>query len=142
MEHTGIYAKEQELWGAGEWWHFGNDDWYGNLLRKHKPFAHIPIRHPHDVARSWASRPKTGDAISNMVNCYEDMFDYLEKHDAQLYRVEDLPRLAGTGEHKEGDHSARITEFINAVDEKVIEPHRDFFAKYYEDLCLSTPIQT
>ena len=135
MEHTGIRAIEQELWGAGDWWHFGKPDWYGNFIKKHKPFAHIPIRDPHDVARSWASRLYTGDAIGNMVNCYNDMFKYLEDHDAKLYRMEDLPVLAGfTGEHEDGDHTVRISEFIEAVDDQVIAPHRGFFGKYYEDL--------
>lgn len=127
---TGINAREQGLVGAGTWWHFGAHEL---LLEKYEPWAHIPIRHPLNVAESWASRRKTGDVINAMLNHYRCMFRYLETHDATFYRMEDYPRIAGTGEHERGAQF-RIRQFQDAVMEHVIEPHREFFKLFYEDL--------
>ena len=115
---------------AGTWWHFGAND---DLLRHYDPHAHIPIRNPLDVARSWAQRPKTGDALAAMLNAYRCMFAYLETHEATFHRMEDLPRLKGTDEHPY-EESHNVKRFQDAVREHVIEPHRAFFAKFYKDL--------
>src|SRR5690606_10427939 len=81
---TGINAREQGLVGAGTWWHFGAHEL---LLEKYEPWAHIPIRHPLNVAESWASRRKAGDVINAMLNHYRCMFRYLETHGATFYRM-------------------------------------------------------
>lgn len=117
---------------AGTWWHFGAND---DLLRYYNPHAHIPIRHPLDVAKSWAQRPKTGDALSALLNAYRCMFEYLEDHEATFHRMEELPRLKGTNDHKGApESSAKITRYQKAAREQVIEPHREFFAQFYKDL--------
>lgn len=131
VEHTGLSAREHGFRG-GRWWHFGNCE---ELLRAHRIHAHIPIRNPLDVARSWAQRKKTGDVLANMLSRYAEMFAFLEAGDIPytLYRVEDLPRLAGTGEHEGAlETSEKITEFQDAVRKHVIAPHRDFFLRFYK----------
>lgn len=122
--------------GAGTWWHFGSHEL---LLKKYEPHAHIPIRHPLDVAKSWASRRKTGDVIGSMLNHYRCMFEYLETHEATFHRMEDLPRVAGTNEHDDVEvTNTTIRRFQDAVREQVIEPHRKFFLQFYEDMTLGT----
>ena len=129
---TGINARDQGLEGAGTWWHFGAND---DLLRHYKPYAHIPIRHPLDVARSWASRLKPSGALDRMLMQYRSMFEYLKDHEATFYRMEDLPRIDGTHEHDNvPEDLERIQRFQDAVREQVIEPHREFFAQFYKDL--------
>lgn len=129
---TGLNAREQGLDGGGTWWHFGAHEL---LLAKYKPHAHIPIRHPLDVARSWASRLKPDNPLGNMLMHYRAMFEYLQGHEATFYRMEDLPRLEGTNDHDEVPEDAeRVKQFQDAVREHVIEPNRAFFAKFYKDL--------
>ena len=68
---------------------------------------------------------------------YRRMFEYLETHDATFYRMEDFPRLQGTTDTKEKAlDERRLRQFQDAVTKHVIEPHRAFFAQYYEDLSL------
>jgi len=119
--------------GSGTWWHFDYDE---ALLRKYRPHAHIPIRHPLDVAESWAQRDKTGDVVAKMLRCYACMFTYLEDNDATFHRMEDLPRIKGTiGEHVQARNmTSRVRRFQEAVTEIVIVPYRSFFAQFYEDL--------
>lgn len=132
MHYLGIYAREQGLKGSGQWWHFGADD---NLLRYYEPHAHIPIRHPLSVAKSWAQRDKTGQPLERMLEQYRCMFEYLEDHEATFHRIEGLPRLAGIDDHQGApEQSSKITQYQSAVIEHVIEPHRDFFATFYPDL--------
>lgn len=134
MEHLEVYADKNGLTGNGPWWHF-KDDRHGRHVFLERHFAHIPIRHPLDVARSWASRNKTGDVVAAMVGHYRTMFRYLEEFDDyELHKVEDLPRYRGMNEHAPGDHTARIQHFQDAVREQVIEPHLDFFKQFYDDL--------
>jgi hypothetical protein len=132
LKLTGFNARQQGLLGAGTWWHFGSNE---ALLKKYEPHAHIPIRYPLHVAKSWAQRGKTGDVIGGMLNRYRCMFEYLKDHDATFYRMEGLPRLEGTDEHQDApEESRRIAVFQDAVREHVIEPHRAFFAQFYKDI--------
>lgn len=129
---TGINAREQGMHGSGTWWHFGAND---DLLEKYQPYAHIPIRHSLDVAKSWASRVKPNGALDRLLNHYRVMFEYLETHPATLYRMEDAQRIDGTHEHDDvPEDQERIKRFQDAVSEQVIEHHREFFGGFYEDL--------
>lgn len=85
------------------------------------------------VAQSWASRDKTGDVLENMLGCYEEMFEYLEKFPASFYRMEDFPKTRGMNDRKVFN-AQRIALFQSAVREHVIEPHREFFEQFYDDL--------
>lgn len=132
-DYLGIYAVEQGLGGDGQWWHFGKDRFARHIdVREH--FAHIPVRHPMDVAGSWASRAKTGDVMGDMLRRYDAMFEYLERKNAKLYRVEDIPRTRGMDEQAEGNHDSRIARFQEALTKRVVEPNRAFFTPFYEDL--------
>ena len=136
VEHLGVYATQQgfSLWGAGEWWHFGGH--YQSRVNKTKIFAHIPIRHPLDVAASWARRMREGKVLEDLINRYHLMFDYLldPERNYQLHRVEDLPRLQGKNEHAQGERKHKVKRYQEEVKLQVIEPYRDFFECYYKDL--------
>ena len=134
VEHLRLYAHKNGLGGNGIWWHFKDDRLCRHVfLEPH--FAHIPIRHPLDVARSWACRNKTGDVAAAMVGHYTTMFRYLEEFtDYELHKIEDLPRLKGMNEHAPGDHTARINRLQDVMREQVISPHRAFFEQFYDDL--------
>ena len=139
LEHTGLYpplAKDRtnDMWTRRpRWLHFGVPH-HRDIMTRHKPFAHIPIRHPRAVCQSWARRYSEGNPVGKLIKAYDSMFTYLETHDAKFYRVEDLPRLAGT-EDVPGKQYIGDTDFFYAeIMQAVIEPHRAFFAEFYEDL--------
>lgn len=68
-----------------------------------------------------------------MVEAYEHMFEHADGYDVTWYRMEDYPATKGTGEHQDGSMS-NVKEFEEAVTKHVINPNREFFAQYYEDL--------
>jgi len=139
LEHTGLYppaAKDRTLDGwtrRPRWLHFGVPH-HAKMLHRFDPVAHIPVRHPKSVCASWRRRYDEGNPVAKLVKAYNAMFDYLETHDAEFYRVEDLPRLAGTDDHPEKRDTKHLDEFYAAITESVVEPHRAFFARFYEDL--------
>ena len=136
VKYLGVATpQEQGLIGDGMWWHFGLQRNIHAILRQDFD-AHIPIRHPLDVAGGWASR---GKIIESMLENYATMFWFLEEgkehRGVTLYRMEDIPKLAGNNEHKDISLDLHtIPIYQDAVREKVIEPHRGFFEEFYEDL--------
>lgn len=95
--------------------------------------VHIPIRHPMSVAESWARRKKD---VEHLIGQYKSMFDYLSREDPTLWKIEDLPRLAGTDDlDVERDRTpARVHDYKAIILERVVTPHQDFFKDYYSDL--------
>lgn len=134
VEHLGYRASEQGLSGAGNWWHFGGR--FDPLIARNRHWAHIPVRHPLDIAASWARRHRTGKVVEDLIRRYGRMFEYMDRDDVNytLYRMEDLPKLMGVNEHVPEDRARRVRRFQEEVKLHVIEPYRDFFSKYYKDL--------
>ena len=92
--------------------------------------VHIPIRHPMDVARSWACRPKH-DIVDRLIGSYDMMFECINNSEPTLHRIEDIPTVLGKGEHSDGDHEQLIREVRAAVLQHVVLPHQSFFDRYY-----------
>lgn len=117
----------------GSWIHFGRLDDALNLY----PFTHIPIRHPMDVAKSWAQRPKTGDPLGSLIKSYTRMFEWIDANPdlCRFYRMESFPRIAGTDDHKGApETSGKIDRYEDTVMRLVVQPRRAFFARFYETL--------
>lgn len=130
VKHLGIRAEEQGLSGQGSHWHFNRTVY---SLLKLNIVAHIPIRHPLDVARSWANRNITGDAKAAMLDAYDWMLRFIERSPerCRFHRMEDIAVLAGAGEWSD-PNAARVEVFQDAVRERVIGPHRAFFECFYD----------
>lgn len=138
LEHTGLFpppaSERSDGWSRrARWLHFGVP-MHAKMLRTYDPLAHIPLRHPKSVCASWCRRYVDGNPVAKLIKAYNAMFKYLETHEAKLYRVEDLPKLDGMDDWPERQDLQHLTEFYAAITEKVVEPHRAFFKKYYEDL--------
>jgi len=126
VEALDMRASDQGL-PAGRYWHFGQSN---ALLRAHHVHAHIPIRNPLDVAASWARR---GKPVESMVSAYNDMFTYLDTHDeVTFHRIEDYEPTEGLNESKDGPTIS--TEHRQAVMSEVVDPHREFFERFYGDI--------
>lgn len=96
-------------------------------------FVHIPVRHPLDVARSWACRNKDG-GLTDLLGCYARMFKYIAQREEgtfQVHKVEDIPFREGGNEHMNGDHTARIFMFQSEVIDQVIKPNADWYRQFY-----------
>lgn len=108
--------------------HFGDID----LSSVRPGDVHVPIRHPIDVAMAWARR---GKPLDDMLERYALMMDYLDHRSPWLYRMESLPRLAGTGEpsKQDGPYTERAPYLVRVI-EDVIEPHRGFFGQFYPEI--------
>lgn len=106
--------------------HFDHDE---GLIKKHKPQMHIPIRHPMDVAASWARRGKN---LDKLLRAYASMFAHLHL-DHTIHKVEDLPTLdGGEDRDREAQGDVKVREYQAAVMERVVKPHMDFFSGLYE----------
>ena len=94
--------------------------------------AHVPIRHPMQVAESWARR---GKPAGKLLEQYEAMFEFLAIGGQTLHRVEDLPRLAGTDDLDvvRAGRPALVDIYQRAVAEQVVRAHEPFFVAYYAD---------
>jgi hypothetical protein len=138
IPYSGCRTLEQHLGiiAPGKRWHFGG---LGHMEMVQQPHyvTHIPVRHPLDVAASWASRPN-GMPVERLLEQYDAMFEYLWCFSPELYRMEDLPRLVGMNEREPGDHAERVQAYRDAVTMNVIRPQREFFEGYYEDLSRGT----
>lgn len=102
--------------------------------------VHIPIRHPLDVAESWASRNKTGNVLGAMLESYRIMFEFLQsRHSAaRLYRMESLPQVSGMGERCRNS-APKARAFRREVLEHVVHPNIDFFRRFYPDISDADP---
>lgn len=130
VEYLALSGRDQGL--PGRWWHFGNNE---GRLRRFRIHAEIPLRNPLDVARSWAQRGKTGRPQDALLRAYQEMFAWLADNAGHftLHRMEDLPRLAGTGDHPGAPaDSPAIRRFVAMIREEVVIPHRDFFLSFYD----------
>ncbi len=65
-----------------------------------------------------------------MLKAYESMFWFLDWGEYTLYRMEDLPTLAGTGEST-NKAETKTKRFLEAVQEKVVAPNKQFFERFY-----------
>lgn len=94
--------------------------------------VHIPVRHPMAVARSWAERNKP---FSGLLSAYRKMFEYMEAHEGryELHRVEDLSGRLGADDVR-GKRPYSVEKFQAELMERVVEPNRAFFERFYEDI--------
>lgn len=105
--------------------HFG---YYLDEPILHRYHLHIPLRHPHAVAESWARRGKNPDAL---IRAYESMFNHTDH--CTVHIMEELPRLDGGDDW---DRNVRgdtlVAQYVERIDREVVTPHRDWFGNYYD----------
>lgn len=131
VPHSGTRSLRAYL-GHRTHYHFRGSE---QMLKRCRT-VHIPIRHPMDVAESWACREKTGDVLGAMLESYRIMFDFLNSKRtarARLYRMESLPQLSGMGERSRVA-VAKTRAFQREAWEQVVRPNIDFFSRFYPDL--------
>lgn len=113
----------------GRWMHF---DYYLDepLIGSGRYHLHIPLRHPMDVAESWARRGKN---IEKLVSSYQAMFRHLEDQQHTLHRMEDIPCLAGTedSDRNEVPNTWNIDKYQGRILLEVVSPHLEFFKQHY-----------
>jgi hypothetical protein len=98
------------------------------ILTRHH--LHVPVRHPRQVAASWARRGKN---LDRLLLAYESMFGHLDH--STCYRIEDYPVLDGGDDwDREAHGESKVADYIAQVERSVISPHRAWFSNYYEDI--------
>lgn len=124
VEHLGLKDSPR-----GFWLHFGYDD---ALLKKHKDLhLHIPLRHPHAVAASWARRGKN---IDRLLAAYHSMFAHLTRPHT-VHKMELLPTLAGGDDWDREVHGdSKVSGYVDKVHKEVVLIHAEFFNHYYGDM--------
>ena len=110
--------------------HFG----YGQdepVIRSRQYELQIPLRHPMEVAKSWAQRDKD---IKALLQAYESMFQHIANDvPHRVHKMEDIPRLAGTDDNDRETITGQwaIDEYQGQVLLRVVHPHLKFFEQYY-----------
>ncbi len=90
--------------------------------------VHVPIRNPSSVAESWARR---GKDVKQLLARYDYMFEYLSRMQPKLWRIEDLPKLAGLNDTDvQPGNLPAIAEYVDLVMAEVVGPHAEFFAGF------------
>jgi len=108
--------------------HFGYDP-DEPKIRSGEYLLHIPIRHPLEVAKSWARRDKK---VAGLIEAYESMFEHMELREHKLYLMEGLPKLDGHLEYPDKEAAPwQIDKYEHQVLVNVISPHMEFFEHYY-----------
>lgn len=137
LEHLGQdYQADRQGHPGGKWWHFGSS--YEYLRRNPAAVTlHVPIRNPRDVAKSWAQR---NAPLENLLVAYGHMFEVLGRRSEwpdpkfELYRMEDMPRTAGTNEHPTApDESPKIELYRERVWKLIALPYEPFFTQFYTE---------
>lgn len=122
MEHLGITRN----------WHFPND-----LIDAFAGTAHIPIRDPYAVSKSWQER-YGGDPRRIEFDDWDRLIDYSERPNAILYRMEDISVRIGADDppgnkpYPLSDDEFRQTERFAKLKEWI--PDRmPFFSRFYDE---------
>ena len=109
--------------------HFGQNDADIDVF---SGTAHIPIRNPVDIARSWDGRYLNQAAggthsIENMIWRLDKMLEYIENYDdVVLYKIEDIGLRVGEGKKRGPDNSNRA----NAA-RQWMRGRMGFYNRYY-----------
>ncbi len=138
VPHSATRTLKEHLGVEGRHYHFNivpnGNSWPFKDYTDSPELVHVAVRNPMDVAASWAVRE--GHPLSNLINSYAGMFEYLAIADPMIYKMEDLPRLAGNDdkkgllEHTPWEHL--VLPFQDLVMAQVVEPNRAFFESMYE----------
>ena len=104
----------------------------GGLFVDDKKYTliHIPIRHPYDVARSWATR---GRELNQFRPNYDVMFKWMEDNPGrfEIHHTEPLENLTPPGESfKPDDQRFYDPEPFLAAVALVVAAHREFFLPF------------
>lgn len=114
----------------GRWMHFGyeHDE---PLIASGQYDLQIPLRHPMEVAASWARRGKN---VGALIRAYQSMFAHLNNGVAHtIHKMEDIPRVDGTDDHDRDKINAQwvIDDYQGRVLLEVVHPHLELFEIYY-----------
>lgn len=105
--------------GVDRYEHFGSSP---SFFERDDYEAHIPVRDPMDVARSWAMR---GKPLDELLMRYEAMMRFIANNKKHvLYVTETLPDVIGDGEWTEQHASVDLyqTALIKRITE-ISEQH-------------------
>lgn len=92
---------------------------------------HVPLRHPRDVASSWARRGKN---LDRLVEAYRCMFTHLQQPHT-VHKMEDIAVLSGDDDwDREVNGDGQVSVYVDRIMADVVQPHAEFFSQYYEDL--------
>ena len=97
-----------EYLGVDRYEHFGSSP---SFFMRDDYIAHIPVRDPMDIARSWAMR---GKPLDELLMRYKAMMEFIrDRQNVRMYMTDDLPVVRGNGEYTEDD--SRVAEYQEAL---------------------------
>lgn len=106
--------------GIDHYEHFGSSPAF---FARDDYIAHIPIRDPMSVARSWAMRDKP---LDEMLMRYQAMLDFIqERSNLIMYKTENIGVVRGSGEYVQGDwdvpkYQAAMRQLIGQADAPLV----------------------
>lgn len=107
MPYSGTRSLMEHL-GVDHYEHFGSSP---SFFARDDFEAHIPVRDPLAVARSWARR---GKPLDELLMRFRAMIDFVAYRDnVVLWVTEELPIVRGNGEYTEDED--RVTEYQQAL---------------------------
>lgn len=103
-----------EYLGVDHYEHFGSSPAF---FARDDCQAHIPVRDPMDLARSWAKR---GKPLDELLMRYRAMIDFVAHSDnVVLWATHSLPVVRGDGEYTDGDE--KVAQYQAALMSMVAE---------------------
>jgi hypothetical protein len=98
-------------------------------IKSGKYHLHIPVRHPLQVAKSWARRDKN---VTALIKAYDSMFSHMQTQEHTIHKMEDLPKLDGHNEYPGQEAPAwKLEQYEGIVLVNVVSRNMDFFEQYY-----------
>lgn len=99
VPHSGTRSLMEHL-GVDHYEHFGSSP---SFFVREDFEAHIPVRDPLDLARSWAKR---GKPLDELLKRYQAMIEFIDhRENVVIWLTESLTEVIGAGEHIEGDEN-------------------------------------
>lgn len=136
VPHSGTRSLVEQLQlgpapQRSRWWHFVQ---HADEIKARQVHAHIPVRDPLDVARSWARRNQTGQPLEQLLEHYARMFAFITSRPHTLHHMESLAKLKGLNEWADVSRNRRrLQRYEMVIREFVVHPRRDFFAPFYPE---------
>lgn len=129
VQHSGSRSLMQHL-GIDVLAHF---NWKTCARYAQQPdIARVPVRHPYQVATSWARRGKHVEAL---IEQYLLMMVFMCTQEVRCIDMRTVPVLAGAGDEISGKADPDLlARYIETVDEWIVQPYASVFEVFYPEL--------